>query len=216
MAGEAFSYDSLVDLALERLLAIQWSEPFLDTVDKEGEKVRSQSHGMLFNEYFRRMLLWHQSLFPDQQMSRDFDLPAALAPMPESICEIIETILYPAYGNGSSTELRMSSRYLHWVSLLSIPAVQTSTLPCPYEPVIRLYERGSSFYFHHGWIYMLLNGPTGGDTSWSLYPPEVYLQLPPLLRLDDESLDEAARIQTAQYEGWTKYKHEAERATWRQ
>ena len=78
-----------VDLALERILAITW----------ETNWDRRESVYALLREYFRRVGLWRDALSPDDVLSPDtvlhfhlYDLSSAVAPMPQSVEEKIESV----------------------------------------------------------------------------------------------------------------------------
>ena len=213
----------LVDLALERLLAITW----------ETNWERQESAYALLKEYFRRIFLWHDALNPtlhseERWSYHVYDLSSAIAPMPDFVREKIDTvwmahlearrresrIQQPVEMNMSRNERRRShgprilsegydgvgsqaekdvEKYLHWCGVLDLPQVHGVNLPCPYEPVIRLYERGGNYYRHHGWWQVLMTsfpGPQRAD--W-------YKNCSALLALDDASLDkiDSVKLQEA-------------------
>ena len=74
-------------------------------------------------------------------------------------------------------------KYLHWCGVLDSPKLQEIDLPCPYEPVIRLYERGGEYHMHHGWWEVMMISFQSPGVDW-------YRSSSGLLALDDASLDE--------------------------
>ena len=124
-----------MDLALERLLAIRWEEDY----------DRRWSCAALLREHFRRVSLWHEVLSPTEPLYLEtYDVAEAVAPMPEAVRRMVDTVWMPhieGLGLMRQTE-RDTVGYLHWSGVLDLSRVKGVALPCPYEPLLRLYERG--------------------------------------------------------------------------
>lgn len=168
---------NLVDLALERLLTIRWEEADYD---------RSWSYAALLMEHFRRVSLWHEVLSPTEPLYLEtYDVAGAVAPMPEVVRRTVDTVWLPHIERLDLTRqtIRDTVGYLHWSGVLDSSWVKGVGLPCPYEPVIRLYERGGCYSAHHGdWEVM--------GVMFCRSRGEQYRDRPPLMALDDASLNE--------------------------
>ncbi len=130
-------------------------------------------------EYLRRMALWADAL----QLADSgpfFDLairvsPATTLPSLSTALDAIGTAHNPLHR-------AICGWYLHWTVIADLTVVRRVSLPAPYEPLIRLYERNGSFRRADVFIDV---GVVGIPVSrW-----RSYAQRPPLRDLDDTTLD---------------------------
>jgi hypothetical protein len=79
------------------------------------------------------------------------------------------------------------TNFVRWEAAAGHSALAESGLWEPYEPLVRLFERGGELFTHHGFIHV--------EHSVSFYPRELkeYFRLPPLLDLRDQALDRLDR-----------------------
>jgi hypothetical protein len=77
----------------------------------------------------------------------------------------------------------VARHYLRWEAVVDEPEVAASGLSEPYEPLIRLFERGGELFTHHGFIHVNHGG--------CFYPNRLrdYAELPALEDLSDSALD---------------------------
>ncbi|MFH9350234.1 hypothetical protein [Kitasatospora sp. NPDC017646] len=161
---------------VDRLKAINWRSP-AEAMEK------SYSRAALMEEYFRRAALWLDA-YGDTKYWPFFDLAAIVAPTvradPAVIADIEEFI---DDASGSSYAMDSGAAAVHWAALASTPGTQLHPLPDPFEPLLRLYERGgSSFRLTNGFIdFGMIMVPRG---NWRMH-----LSLTPVVELNDEALD---------------------------
>ena len=161
--------------ALDRLLQIDWAHRRI-----YDDATITPSCIALAREFVRRVLLWHPGLLAPST-AHAVDLVAALvpaAPMPASILRHAEQVLplSPRYG------LRLCLNFLKWTAIEHLPTVSDRPLPAPYEPAIRLFERGGELWSEHGFLHVhhSLSFVTGYGA---------YCATPALLDLTDAGLD---------------------------
>jgi hypothetical protein len=157
--------------AIERLCAINW---------KATNDNRQRSHIALVEEYLRRSVLWAKAL-KDMDSWPFFDVALHILPEAQIPEHLINQVI-----DKLSVDLwveRICKLYLHWAYLKDQPEITAFNLPDPYEPLIRLYERGGRFTTEHGFLYVGLADVPRRD--WRKY------DLPnPIVALDDASLDQ--------------------------
>ncbi|WP_051836439.1 hypothetical protein [Streptomyces sp. NRRL WC-3742] len=160
----------------DRLKAIAWKAP--GTAIKKGF-----SRAALMEEYFRRAALWLDA-YGEPQMWPFFDLAEIVDPSVRVDPVLIEDIeLFIDDACGSSYAMDSGAAAVQWAALTSAPGVQLPPLPDPFEPLLRLYERGgASFQFANGFIdFGMIMVPRG---RW-----RGHLALDPVVELDDRALD---------------------------
>jgi hypothetical protein len=81
----------------------------------------------------------------------------------------------------------VARNYIRWEFVAEEPVVAASGLSEPYEPLIRLFERGGELFTHHGFIHVSHGG------SFSPQPLLTYAELLPLAVLTDEALGKLDR-----------------------
>jgi hypothetical protein len=156
----------------DRLLALPWRR----------DESRLRSHAALVREYLRRAALWAAAL--DGTESWPFaDLADRLGaePVPPDLLDRLNRGLESA---GASPRARELSAYaVRWAG---IPPALTAPygLPDPYEPLVRLFERGGDLQAEHGFVYVFHVGVPAAVKGWRHFArPE------PFTELDDQSLD---------------------------
>jgi hypothetical protein len=162
--------------ALQRLLAIRW----------RFDQSKLESHVALMREYLRRAALWSKSLQAADHWPF-FDVASLIAPKvradPSLVSEFEKSVsplaLWP-------TVRKTCIWYLHWNAVKESQAQELAkhNLPEPFDPLIRLYERGGQFQTEHGFINVGLIGITARFQGWQAYNRTV-----PVVDLDDDSLD---------------------------
>ncbi|HEX2202281.1 MAG TPA: hypothetical protein VHG91_03230, partial [Longimicrobium sp.] len=75
-------------------------------------------------------------------------------------------------------------RHLAWAALEDAGITADDDLPPPYEPLVRLFERGGAFHTEHGWAYVGHRGVPTRVKGW-----EHYHRPDPITALDDDALD---------------------------
>ncbi|MFI9363951.1 hypothetical protein ACIG5E_23285 [Kitasatospora sp. NPDC053057] len=102
--------------------------------------------------------------------------------------------------SGSSYAMDSGAAAVQWAALTSAPGVQLRPLPDPFEPLLRLYERGGSgFSFANGFIdFGMIMVPRGNFRK--------HLSLAPVVGLDDRALD---AVDAAGWARFNRAKHDA-------
>jgi len=82
---------------------------------------------------------------------------------------------------------RIIRNFVRWEASADHPLLATSGLWEPYEPLIRLFERGGELFTHHGFIHV--------NHCDSFHPKSLreYADVPPMLDLGDHALDRLER-----------------------
>ena len=123
--------------ALARIQAVDW----LAMYHRYGEH-RSNSDIALLQEYLRRAARWAQALGLDLDAPSSFYAALGVAPaVPEKLLDQIVEHTEPAFYWAKIACVW----YIYWVSIADQPQVRAYDLPNPYEPLLRIYERGGSF-----------------------------------------------------------------------
>jgi len=161
-----------VEDQLERLLGIDWRP--------NDERLKSQV--ALVREYLRRAALWADRL----QMAEEwpfFDVALQIDPSIRADPEYVTTLRARLTGIPLHPKVKATSEWsLHWAALKAASRTAQFDLPDPYEPLLRMYERGGSFYTEHGFIVI---GPASvwkGDWRDHLRPE-------PVTNLDEDALN---------------------------
>ncbi|MFI8459440.1 hypothetical protein [Kitasatospora sp. NPDC085464] len=162
-------------LMVERLKRIHW------TAHKEALE-KSFSRAALMKEYMRRTALW-LDVYGDTKYWPIFDLAAVVAPDvradPAVVAEV-EEFVDAASSRWYAVETSVAA--VHWAALSDAPGLNLPPLPDPFEPLIRVYERGGLFSFANGFV----------DFDTSMVPCRdwrSHLSTTPVVELDDASLD---------------------------
>jgi len=133
--------------ALARLSQIDWAHRRI-----YDDATIAPSCIALAREFVRRVLLWHPGpLAPST--AHHVDLAAVLAPtapMPTSILQHAEQVLPLSSRFG----LGICLNFLKWTAIEHLPSVSDRPLPAPYEPAIRLFERGGELWSEHGFLHV--------------------------------------------------------------
>jgi hypothetical protein len=170
-----------IEQAKKRVSSINWNY---------GAVVKEGSHILLFKEFLRRAALLVESF-------GTLDIPGSMWPILDfaayidssleldddeidSLAEELQVKGYPSWYSK-----RVCTYFLHWETIQDKSEVIELNLPNPYEPLIILYERGGifrrdndgSWEFHHAAFFV------GEHNS--------YLNEAPVVKLDDDSLNQA-------------------------
>jgi hypothetical protein len=162
---------------LRRLLRIDW----------QPDDTRLRSHAALVREYLRRAALWAKALGCTEHWPfADFAL--YFAPNRRAPLELVEELKRDLATKPLNAVMRETCEYaLHWAALQDdvngTPAEEYS-LPDPYEPLLRLYERGGHFHTEHGFVYILHVGVPAAVKGWQFYDRPASI-----VELNDEALD---------------------------
>ncbi|MEU9047088.1 MULTISPECIES: hypothetical protein [unclassified Kitasatospora] len=174
-----------VQYMAERLKGIQWA------AYREAHE-KSFSRAALMEEYLRRAALWLNA-FGDTDEWPFFDLAAIVAPAvradPALVADV-ENFVDDASNSGYAVESSMAA--IQWAALRDTPGLSLPLLPDPFEPLLRLFERGGvAFSFANGFIdFGMIMVPRG---NW-----RKHLSPTPVVELDDRALD------AVDAEGWAR------------
>lgn len=143
---------------------------------------RTSSCVALMKEFLRREALWAERLDLHDELPFA-DLAGGVDPTircPEDELEFIKTF------SQSTAESRCCRHMLHWDSLVSLApeTVRAFLLPDPYEPLIRLFQRGGCFSREHR-VFIEVNRAITLNYG-SMQPGDVSEQV---VGLDDHLLD---------------------------
>lgn len=157
---------------LSRLLAINW----------HGDQLRTRSRVALFREYLRRATLWARALdctsewpFFDVAWHVDPTLRAR-PPLVEALDRRLSEI--PLWSAVRDTCVWS----LQWAAVQAHSRGSSPALDDPFEPLVRMYERGGGFTSEHGFIQVDFASLRLG--AWRDHD-----QPEPVVRLDDATLD---------------------------
>ncbi|GAA1603929.1 hypothetical protein ACFQY4_09435 [Catellatospora bangladeshensis] len=154
---------------VQRLNAVEWSE----RIDRVGSRTR------LAQEYLRRSALWARALGCTNRWPY-FDIAAHVRPPAALDEEYVESVLDALADRGANYLDRSIARYM-----LNFTALQTwpEGLPHPFEPLVRLFERGGGFAREAGSTRI---GAVVGipEASW-----ERHIDRSPLEDMSDAALD---------------------------
>jgi hypothetical protein len=164
-------------LALHRLLVINWQSEAIYTANIDRSSVA------LAKEFLRRIALWSTKLglSVNTATALSVDIAALLIPdirAPEDYIEQAKQAI-----SLSSYRQMVCLNYLHWSAIATKSEITGYNLPSPYEPAIRLLERGGELFNHNGFIHV--------SHLICFYPGSLrdYLTTKPLLVLDDVALN---------------------------
>jgi hypothetical protein len=168
-------------VALERLQRI-------DPQSLHPSETVARSSCRLVREYLRRVAEWLYltGRLPDLD-TRDalkLDLAGVLVPemsLPSGVDSALR--LLPLGSLGPYVPL-VARNFVRWVFVTEEQVVAASGLAEPYEPLIRLFERGGELMTHHGFIHVSHSG-----SSWPK-PLLAYAELDPLTDLTDQTLNQ--------------------------
>ncbi|MDT0304209.1 hypothetical protein [Streptomonospora wellingtoniae] len=150
------------------------------------EKSRQKSQLSLLHEYLRRFSFWVGAY-------SDLDWPAGDAAAmvnpgvraaPELVAKIKDAI--PVYEPPVVEETCLNA--LHFEALRSAGQV-TANLPCPYDPLLLMYERGHGFKISQGYFEVGTSGIKKGR-------PRDFRAADPIVPLDAETLAAIDRGET--------------------
>ncbi|MFI9319853.1 hypothetical protein ACIGXI_08730 [Kitasatospora aureofaciens] len=165
-----------VQLMVDRLKAIEWS------AYQEGQD-KAFSRAALMKEYLRRAALWLDT-YGDTDEWPFFDLAAIVAPAVRAdpaVVSDIENFIEEASGSWHAIEC--SAAAVQWAALRDSSGSVLPPLPDPFEPLIRLYERGGSgFSFANGFLDFGMLMVKRGNWRSHLSPD-------PIVELDDNTLN---------------------------
>jgi len=168
-----------IDLALERISAIRW----------HINGLRAKSNTALMQEYFRRAASWGKIMgMNNLTLWPFFDIPRHFfnsLQLDEDKMQFLNSKL------GNKTNYlgrKVCELFLKWVVIQDTPQITQYALLAPYEPLIRIFERGRIFRRESSCIVF-----EGGDMVLIPRGEEHFrtlLRYPPLTELDDASLDQ--------------------------
>ena len=146
---------------------------------------RQPSHAALVREYLRSMALWADALRCEGDWPF-FDVAAVLAGERSTgrIDPDLQFAPLPELGGAFRAALAAA---VHFAEIADRPEVRMHGLPDPYEPLVRLFERGGTMTTEHGMIY-------AGTVGFSRKPFQPAIG-PALVALDDAALDALDRQQ---------------------
>lgn len=166
--------NNLVRNSLDRILAISW----------QNNNSCNNSQEALFIEFLRRMSHWAKALdcgnsWPFFDVAKKISSPTRLS---EDVIDILSSHLSKFHLN---IYLKYTCvHYVNWAMLADSPVVNQFGLPCPYEPLILMYERGETFYTEHGFIFLSQTNTSVYRKHWENFATSI-----PIVELDTKSLD---------------------------
>ncbi|MFI6151164.1 hypothetical protein ACIBCA_00500 [Kitasatospora sp. NPDC051170] len=180
-----------IQVMVNRLKDIRWD------AHKEARE-KSFSRAALMKEYMRRCALWLDA-YGDTRYWPFFDLAAIVAPgvraAPAVVAELEEFI------EGSTTmwlAAEPSVAMVEWAAVRDASGPDLRPLPDPFEPLVRLYERGGPFSFANGFADF-------GAVMVPLRDWRAYLSPTPVVELEDDALD------ALDERGWAEFRALADR-----
>lgn len=160
-----------VEQALQRLEKIDWSYDGYENV---------AGNAYLMREYLTRAALWHTQLnikkcdpFFDiaAAINKDTQIPSEYTDRLESASPRMPMMVRACYG------------YMRWVTLDNLGLLKKYHLPDPYEPLIKLFERGGDMIMNAGGG-VDINGATIMYSGW---PKKSFETMTPI-DISDENL----------------------------
>ncbi|MEP6832318.1 MAG: hypothetical protein ABJB74_02945 [Gemmatimonas sp.] len=152
----------MTHVMLERLLRIDW----------RADDARLRSHVVLMREYLRRAAVWAKTLDCTEHWPF-VDFATYVAPAVRAPQELVHELNGHLGTKPLNALMRETCVYaLHWAALRdddNATLVDKYSLADPYEPLIRLYERGGHFYTEHGFIYILHVGIPAAVNGWQFF-----------------------------------------------
>ncbi|MFG1990080.1 hypothetical protein ACGFJ7_08880 [Actinoplanes sp. NPDC048988] len=176
--------DAVQEMA-DRLAAVDWR--------RGGDKAWSRA--ALVKEYFRRAARW-AAVYGCDTAVPFYDIAACVAPGVDVDQEVVDAVVAKV-GPGNRSVRRLVPFILRWAALRGTPGVALpSDLEDPFEPLVRLFERGGGFHTENGevnleWVSVRMAGwrERAGD--------------PPMNVFDVRALDEMDRVGLRAYVGHT-------------
>ncbi|MFH8382016.1 hypothetical protein ACH4E7_13860 [Kitasatospora sp. NPDC018058] len=164
-----------VQSMVDRLKALNWTS--------HGEALeKSYSRAALMKEYLRRTALW-LDVYGDTRYWPVFDLAAIVAPevraAPAVVADVKEFVDAASH-RWYAAETSVAA--VQWAALSDVPGLNLPPLPDPFEPLIRVYERGGLFSYANGFV----------DFDTTMVPCRdwrAHLSPTPVVELDDAALD---------------------------
>lgn len=140
---------------------------------------RQPSHAALVREYLRRMALWAEALRCEGEWPF-FDVAAVIEGGRTTGAIDPDLQFAPLPGLGGAFRAALAAA-VHFAEIAERPEARMHGLPDPYEPLIRLFERGGTMATEHGMIY---TGTVG-------FPRKPFQPAtgPALVAFDDATLD---------------------------
>jgi hypothetical protein len=126
--------------AIDRLQLIKWGE---------GEYEHRISNLYLLKEYLRRATLWSKRIASPAALPF-YDIPFYIAPSTRVEKELVEIKILKRYL--TPLMFNICEWYLHWTLISETSSVRVYNLPEPYEPLIKLFERGGALSIENGYI----------------------------------------------------------------
>ncbi len=156
----------------ERLLAIDWTGGF----------DRTYSRVLLLKEYLRRSAWWAEALDCTARWPF-FDVAGHIDPSVRADPVLVERVEEQLRGQTGWPPVKETCIWaLHWAALRWVPGLPVPDLPDPFEPLLRMYERGGGFTTEHDFIQVDVVGVP--VRAW--HERRTTEQIAPL---DDEQLD---------------------------
>ncbi|MFJ8623023.1 hypothetical protein ACIRD3_09255 [Kitasatospora sp. NPDC093550] len=186
--------ENSVQLMVDRLKAIEWS------AYQEGQD-KAFSRAALMREYLRRAALWLDA-YGDTDEWPFFDLAAVVAPAVRADPAVVsDTEDFVEEASASWHAVECSAAAVQWAALRDTSGLLLPPLPEPFEPLIRLYERGGAgFSYANGFLdFGMLMVKRG---TW-----RSHLSSDPVIELDEDTLD------ALDERSWAEFRALAARAT---
>jgi hypothetical protein len=136
---ETMTPDEAVRVMAERLSAIDWA--------RRGD--RTWSRAALLKEYFRRAARWAVAYECDARVPF-YDIAACADPDVRVDQAVLDDVLEKVDAGGWNVS-KVAPFILRWAALSATPGfVPAPGLEDPFEPLIRLFERGGGFHTENG------------------------------------------------------------------
>jgi hypothetical protein len=145
----------------------------------------------LVKEYLRRVAEWAelsgQAADLDTRDVLRVDLAGLL--LPELLPAPVLMAALSAFQLHGGIATRVAANYVRWEAAAGHVALVETGMWEPYEPLVRLFERGGELFTHHGFIHV--------EHSACFMPGELhsFASLPPLLDLHPRALDKLDRAE---------------------
>jgi hypothetical protein len=121
----------------------------LGAIDWQRRGNHAWSKAALLKEYFRRAARWAAAYDCDTRVPF-FDIAACIDPHVRADQRTVDAVLAAAE-TGGRTVARLIPFMLHWAALSANRGFQpTPGLDDPFEPLLRLFERGGGFHVENG------------------------------------------------------------------
>lgn len=178
------SKSTALETVLDKIKSIDWT--IGGSEDRKVSDQHLKSNSRLLLEHFHRLALWCDSLqawshWPSVDMLRLFNLNIDDERERD---EIHNQLALDASYLGYQAWLDWD-KWFHWLLVKEYATKAFPHLPDPFEPLIRMYERGGTYYTEHGFVYV-------GRIGYRLaqFSREDYIQMSFISSLDDVTLNE--------------------------